>query len=430
MAIVEGQKVKIKWSGSNRKQLESHGYVYTKQYDEIEVSVYHLSEKSHAKIKIVCDCCGSEKTKRRTDIDLDGNHFCNNKCYGKWLSESETGKEIANKRKTSIETHCKLCSVKILKIPSEFKGHGNHYCSRSCQGKDRMPKINPNPKKDKACVNCDYCSSPFKVHESRKKNNKWIFCSRECYAKFRSKNIFGDKVHNYQPIVVTCDSCFNEFKTSKWHIENKKNQFCSPECYYEYRSKNYSGENHNQYGTKKSPEQIEKMRITTANMIATGVFPQTNTSIQIKINKVLQKLNFKFEEEIQFKYYVLDFYDKENNLAIEIMGDYWHANPNKYNDYNTLHDIQKKDIKRDKSKRTYLKKYQDLNVLYLWESDITNNLETCVKLIELYVKSNGILDNYHSFNFILRDGSIQLNKNNLKAFFEKANTPLQSEPVV
>ncbi|WP_080845550.1 hypothetical protein [Cytobacillus gottheilii] len=425
MAIVEGQKVRVKWSSSTKKSLESLGYNYTKMGDELEVSFEHLSENSHAKVMITCDWCNNEKMKRICDIDLNGNHFCSSKCYGQWRSKSEEGRKASDLLKTKIKTKCKVCDSDIDKIPSEFKGHGLHYCSRKCMGKENVYKNGIASTKDKIETKCNHCNRLYKVHESKLKSNTWSFCSRECYSEFRRVHFIGDKVHNYQGITSKCDYCNKEVKITKSYQENTKNTFCSKECYYSYRSKFYSGENHPQFGTKKSPEQIEQMRLNTSKMIAEGRIPQTSTSIQILIRNTLEKLGLSFDEEIPDKYYVLDFYDTKNNLAIEVMGDYWHANPLRYTDYDSLHDIQKKDIKRDKSKKTYFKKNRNLNILYLWERDINNNIDLCEKIIVKYVDTKGTLDNYHSFNYSLIDNKLTLNETIILPYFMRANTKYQ-----
>jgi endogenous inhibitor of DNA gyrase (YacG/DUF329 family) len=423
--ILPNQSIKVKWVGANRKHYESLGYVYTKLHDELIVPIEHLSSNSHEIIKVKCDNCNKILDKRYGSVINSTNHFCNAKCRGIWETRTGTAKLRGKSRKTSIETNCKVCGKVFDKKPSEFKGHGEHYCSRSCVAKDTLVKHNPNPKKDKKLVKCDHCGNEYEVNESKVKTNKWHFCSRYCYATFRSENLFGDKMYNYQDIKTKCTVCDKEYKTYKWGKENNKDKFCSQECYYKFRSMYYVGEKHPQFGVAKTPEQIEHMRIVTANRIANGEFPQTNTSIQIKIKEIVDELSMNFEEEIPFKYYVLDFYNKENCLGIEVMGDYWHANPIKYKDYDSLHDIQKKDVIRDKSKNTYLKKYHNVNILYLWEKDINDNPELCKKLIIDYVKNNGILKDYNSYNYILSINNLKLNKNIILPYFMRANTIYQ-----
>jgi hypothetical protein len=102
---------------------------------------------------------------------------------------------------------------------------------------------------------------------------------------------------------------------------------------------------------------------------------------------------------------------------IEVMGDYWHAHPSKYN-INNLTKQQKKSIKQDKSKHTYVKKYENVEILYLWEKDINENINLCWMLIQKYIKNNGFLDNYHSFNYHLCQDILVLNDILLTPFQE------------
>ena len=55
-----------------------------------------------------------------------------------------------------------------------------------------------------------------------------------------------------------------------------------------------------------------------------------NSKIQLKVNRILEEINEKYEREHVIKYYAIDNYLPEHNLYIEVMGDYWHANPKKY----------------------------------------------------------------------------------------------------
>lgn len=72
------------------------------------------------------------------------------------------------------------------------------------------------------------------------------------------------------------------------------------------------------------------------------------------------------------------------------MGDYFHVNPLIYTDSNEINNMQKKDIDRDKSKHTYIKKY---------------------------IESNGKLEEYNSFNFSFCDNNLKLNNNIIKPYF-------------
>ena len=77
--------------------------------------------------------------------------------------------------------------------------------------------------------------------------------------------------------------------------------------------------------------------------------------------------------------YNLDFYDKTKNLVIEFLGDYWHANPKRYNSDETIIHHQKsicvKDIwKYDKQrKRNICKVLNNPVYIEVWESDWKEN---------------------------------------------------------
>ena len=60
---------------------------------------------------------------------------------------------------------------------------------------------------------------------------------------------------------------------------------------------------------------------------------------------------------------------------------------------------------KDKRKHSYIKNNYNIEVLYLWETDVNENIELCKKLIELYIRNNGKLKNYHSFNYVLNDNN-------------------------
>ena len=59
-------------------------------------------------------------------------------------------------------------------------------------------------------------------------------------------------------------------------------------------------------------------------------------------------------------------------------------------------------------KYSYIKNHFDIDILYLWESDINKNPDLCDKLIRFYINNNGIIPNYHSFNWELINNELCL----------------------
>jgi len=122
-----------------------------------------------------------------------------------------------------------------------------------------------------------------------------------------------------------------------------------------------------------------------------------------------------FKNEYNCKYYAIDNYLPDHNLMIEVNGDYFHSNPLKFTELNMM---QIKGITRDKRKRTYIKRYKEIDVLYLWESDINNKPGMCKELILEYVNNKGILSNYNSFNYSLVEEKLVLNKDIVVSYID------------
>lgn len=371
-----------------------------------------------------CHFCGEENYLPQYRIKDTERNFCNQKCYSSWSKTEEYRQTIGSRENpdTYVTKNCNVCDKKVTRKHWEFNSNGTCICSDECKS---VYSKTLNPKGNRITVNCDQCGKEDKVVESKAKKNKWHFCSRDCYSDFRSEKLRGDKIHNYQDIKSNCINCSKEIKITKYKLESRNNNFCGQQCYYEYRSKYYIGEMHPQFGTKKTPEQIERMREITAWRISNGEIPTTNTSIHRKTKKLLEEINADFEEEKYFRYYSLDFYLKGMNLGIEVMGDYWHASPIKYNDYDVLNNTQKNDVRKDKSKRTYLYKYHKVNVLYLWENDINKNPELCFKLIKLFILNNGNLKDYNSFNYEIHNSTLRIKEKLVQPYFLRKNTKYQ-----
>ena len=143
-----------------------------------------------------------------------------------------------------------------------------------------------------------------------------------------------------------------------------------------------------------------------------------NTTPQRILNNLLDDMGIKYTNEKNFKYYSVDDYLNDYHLVIEVMGDFWHASPLKYTK-DTLREIQINRIPKDKAKRTYIKNKHNINILYLWESDLHKSLEVCRELIEQYIKNNGILDNYNSFNYSIINNKLMMNDEIIYPFYEQ-----------
>ncbi len=82
--------------------------------------------------------------------------------------------------------------------------------------------------------------------------------------------------------------------------------------------------------------------------------------------------------------WVFDFYLPDFNFIIECQGDYWHANPLKFEE-NKLNEVQLKNMDRDKRKKIFIQENK-IESLFLWECDIHKEIDSIKKmLITLFI---------------------------------------------
>ena len=131
-----------------------------------------------------------------------------------------------------------------------------------------------------------------------------------------------------------------------------------------------------------SEEEKTKIRMRCAKI---GSQKKFLTSIELKIHDLLNNNNIVFVAGHPIGFYVCDIYVPIANLVIECQGDYWHGNPRKYNDSN-LNLIQRKNIRRDRAKTTYLKN-RGFNHIDIWEYDIRFDFDKVNQIILSTIES-------------------------------------------
>ena len=286
---------------------------------------------------------------------------------------------------TGYFVQCENCGKEVYKTKSQYNRAKHHFCSTKCQKEFEH-------KEKYEYRTCEICGKLF--HVSKKSTQR--FCSVECQNIWQTQQI-GTKNPKFVRKLVACDCCGNEFYMQKYRIGLFEHKFCSDRCRQLWYSNVFSqDENWKEESKKRAVKILENKQI------------DTNTKPQQIINNLLENMNISYINEKGFKYYAVDNYLNDNNLIIEVMGDFWHCHPLKYNKDN-MKDIHKKRIPKDKAKHTYFKNNYGIEILYLWEDDVYNNLDVCKILIDKYIKNNGILENYHSFNYCLKNNELILN---------------------
>lgn len=120
-------------------------------------------------------------------------------------------------------------------------------------------------------------------------------------------------------------------------------------------------------------KKVNKVKRNAAKMKKKKTWPE------LEFEKVLNELSIAFESQRIVGTKIYDYYIPENNMIVEVQGDYWHANPMFFENLNK---IQIRNKKNDE-----FKKIQVLGLGYLykevWENDLKNNRKNIVDEFKL-----------------------------------------------
>ena len=236
------------------------------------------------------------------------------------------------------------------------------------------------------------------------KSEEYMFGLR--MSKLKKVKIKEAKNVKRSRVIVYCSECGKEIEVIPSKLKTQKRFYCSKECLRLGRQKFNSGENNPNYNngkvwTKEMREEASKRAVKRLNE---RNFNFTNTKPQMIINEMLDEKSISFTNEHDCVLYSIDNYLTDYNLMIEIQGNFFHCNP-----IMNLSNSRKEEIlKKDKAKHKYIKEIYDIEILYLWEKDIIEDIEKCERIIVEYIKNNGILQNYHSYNYEIVNGTLQL----------------------
>lgn len=292
---------------------------------------------------------------------------------------------------------CENCGKEVYQTKTQYNRAKHHFCSVMCQ-KEYLHK---ETYEDRIC---EVCGKNFHI---RKKISQ-RFCSVKCQNVWQTQQV-GVLNPNNKKVEIECEYCGKKYYQKLYKTKNGQHNLCSTICRQMWYSKVFSqDENWKNESKKRAVRILENRQI------------DTNTKPQMLINDILDNMKISYINEQGFKYYAVDNYLDEYNLIIEVMGDFWHCHPLKYNK-NNMRDIHRKRIPKDKAKHTYFKNNYKIEILYLWEEDIYNNLDICKLLIDKYIKQNGILENYHSFNYHLENNDLVLNNNIIVPYQDMVN---------
>jgi DNA G:T-mismatch repair endonuclease len=231
------------------------------------------------------------------------------------------------------DRHCPICGALLVRRENECRARFNERttCGGSCRAKLSWKTINP----QRIELVCAHCEKTFTIHPSNLVNSVNGSRRRYCSAACRSKHDRGVKRVPFEESAqekINCRTCQKEFIV--WKAQNRK--YCSPLC-----------------GALARVQKRERDNPST---------------IEVATEQALQSMGVPYRSQEIVRPYVVDFYLHESNCILELLGDYFHSNPEIF-----------PESKRSQNQRYYAKRDQDrfndlrqrgYRLVTMWESDI------------------------------------------------------------
>jgi len=197
-------------------------------------------------IVVTCQQCGKRFEAYPSQIK-QGKKYCDKKC----ANLAMTG-EGNIQYKGPIKKICPYCGKEFI----TQRHHPRKYCSNLCGHKAQIGKRN-----HKITKICTVCGKKYDVFSCRKNSE---YCSYRC-------NALGNNIGKYNEkpkIKCICEYCGKEFEIYPSALEHGEGKYCSRNCHY----KDVTGKNNPNYGKKRLPELIKKMRLRRLKEISEKKF--------------------------------------------------------------------------------------------------------------------------------------------------------------
>ncbi len=145
----------------------------------------------------------------------------------------------------------------------------------------------------------------------------------------------------------------------------------------------------------------EKIEINRKKLFNNSGYSKISQEMFWKIYENFNRNNVKFEElngeVIRYdkdnkKHYRYDYVDFTSKKVLEFNGDFWHCNPNKYNEnfINTITNLKASDVwKHDEMKINWIKN-RDYKVMVIWESQYKKDKEATIKKCINFLKEENV----------------------------------------
>jgi hypothetical protein len=270
-------------------------------------------------------------------------------------------------RVNRITTTCSFCGVEFETLPNKLKTGKSKYCSRTC--KDNHQKFTYS-----GSNNPTYGKIYDEKYLKRKSDMMKTFWEDESYRKKVNEGRIRFFLENGYHVGA-----------NKSSIDKRKNTMY--ERYGIYH--NWNG----QFGTRK----CDKTTIDKYGKSSTELLSEYSRYFGKKtdIEELFEHLLIDLEIPYQYRYRIYDkkkkdFWFREydflivnTKILIEVDGDYWHGNVEKFE---VLSEFQKEVIMKDKIKEDFAKKH-GYTIVRFWGSDIKKDInELKNKIIEICQK--------------------------------------------
>lgn len=359
--MIIDQMVEMTWNGRNKKYYIEKGYNFTKIGDKFKVNTDDLARTSKVKVVVVCDTCNCSKyTISYYAANKSSEHVC----------------KSCKATRNQIKVACGFCKIEFVSTKSALNKSvsGNLFCSNQCVGK--YNGLTMDRRVLKTCLMCD---KEYKVKQVHKDTS--VACSIECQSKWQSTYLTGENANNFRGgnRIKECKNCRETFYAGT-PSEFINRVFCGLKCKHIYWEENTV--NSDFFIKRRAKGNIEYRKKMSENYIETK--PEKMVRELLEQKGLVKNIDF-YQEKSFFGKYFTDFFFPSTNLIIEVMGDYWHANPQIYGESKIpLNTEQEARIIKDKEKKEDFIE-QGYHYIEIWESDIYNDLEKEIEACFNYI---------------------------------------------
>ncbi|MEC5270567.1 DUF559 domain-containing protein [Caldifermentibacillus hisashii] len=285
------------------------------------------------------------------------------------------GIEMNNNKAGQFTKH--LVTLHQIDLPTYLKKFfykkENLICQR--EGCGNLVEIDTNHNKNR-WKPMKYCSNYSCRYTKKNRNRKCLVCN----------NLFSNEDLRVKTCSKECSLNLKSKKVTEWHANMSEKE--KRERFEKIISKTAATRRKNKTPSWNSgktgiytEETIEKIRKAALIQFENGVFRKT--SIESKVEELLQEMNLKYKYSFILQKHQFDFLLIDYNILIECDGDYWHVNP-KF--YPKPKGWQIKRIEIDKEKNR-IAKNNGYTILRFWEDEINNNLGYVHQIISSHVAS-------------------------------------------